>query len=272
MYLSISSYTWLPTSFVGKLSLLHDRGIESVEIFATARHLDISDPEAVQQAGMKLRNIGFRGISLHAPSKVGDLSSPDESQRQETIQACQKTLDAAMLMGATLVTFHPSSIEGEMSEASERWSSLSETLHDLSGYAEDRDVKMAIENFPLPLFGCDPRELYRRIAGLDIPNVGMCLDIGHAYVGGYLPSLLSELGEKVFAVHASDNRGRVDEHLPPGQGSVPWPEIITGLRQFEFRGPFVMEVRDGRRTEHILDDIIEFAEEMGLSGVGQLSR
>jgi sugar phosphate isomerase/epimerase len=221
---------------------------------------------------MKLRNIGFRGISMHAPSKVGDLSSPDESQRQETILACQKALDAAMLMGANLVTFHPASIEGEMGEAPERWVSLCETLQDLSGYAEDRDIKIAIENFPVPLFGCYPRELYQRIAALGIPNVGMCLDIGHAYVGGDLPALLSDVGDKVFAVHASDNRGRVDEHLPPGQGSVPWEVIITGLRQLDFRGPFVMEVRDGRRIEHILDDIVDFAEEMGLSGVGQLSR
>lgn len=271
MYLSISSYSWLPSSFLGKLRQVHEQGIEGVEIFATPRHLDINNPEEIQQAGIMIRDLGFRYVTMHAPSSVGDLSSPDEPSRAETILACQRTLDAAMLIGASLVTFHPSSIEGEMSQAKERWISLQESLRDLSGYGEDRDLNVAIENFPKPLFGCDPRELYRQIAALGLPNVGMCLDIGHAFVGGFLPAVLSEFGEKVFSVHASDNRGRVDEHMTPGQGVVPWEEIITGLRQLDFRGPFVVEVRDGRRFELILNDIIGFADKMGLSGVGQLS-
>lgn len=271
MYLSISSYTWMPSSFLAKLPLLQEFGIEAVEIFCTPRHLNITDPEQVQRAGMTIRDLGFRAVSMHAPSSVGDLSSPDELQREETLIACQKVLDAAMLMGANLVTFHPSSIEGEMSQSEERYLALQETLRDLSGYAEDRDLKIAIENFPCPFFGCEPLELYKCIRNLDLPNVGMCLDIGHAFVGKYLPNILTELGDKVFSVHASDNRGRVDEHLSPGQGSIPWEQIINGLRQMDFKGPFVVEVRDGKKVEQILQDILLFAEQHGLSGVGQLS-
>jgi len=271
MYLSISSYTWLPSSFLAKLPLLPNYGIEAVEIFATPRHLDISDPEQVQQAGMMIRDLGFRHISMHAPSGVGDLSSPYEIQRDETVMACQSALDSAMLMGARMVTFHPSSIEGNMSEASERWDALLETLKDICGYAEDRDLRIAIENFPKPMFGSDPLDMYQRIADLDIHNVGMCLDIGHTFVGGHLPEIISEFGEKIFSVHASDNRGRVDEHLPPGQGCVPWKNVMDGLRKIEFQGPIVVEVRDGRRTEPILEDIVEFAGNIGLRGVGQLS-
>ena len=74
---------------------------------------------------------------------------PDELQR-ENHHELPKTLDAAMLMGATLVTFHPSSIEGEMTQA-RRDICTQETLRDLSGYAEDR-CKIAIENFPAVLW------------------------------------------------------------------------------------------------------------------------
>ncbi|MBD3265763.1 TIM barrel protein [bacterium] len=271
MYLSVSSYTWLPSSFQSNLSLLQDHGIEGVEIFCTPRHLDISDPEAVQKAGMMVRELGFQGVTMHAPITVGDLSDPDELQRDETVIACQRALDAGMLMGANVVTFHPSSIEGEMSQAAERWVSLEETLQDLGGYAEDRDVNIAIENFPCPFFGCDPLELYNRIANLNLPNVGITLDIGHAFCGGHLPEILNQLGEKVFSVHASDNRGRVDEHLTPGQGFVPWEEIITGLRQMGYAGPFVIEVRDGKSMDRIVSDVSDFADRMGLVSLSQLS-
>lgn len=271
MFLSVSSYSWLPSSFFAKLREIQEHGIDGIEIFATPRHLDINNPEEVQQAGMMIRNMGFRFVTMHAPSSIGDLSNLDESYRDDAVLNCQRALDAAMLMGASVVTFHPSSIEGEMSQAKDRWISLFESLRDLSGYAEDRDVKIAIENFPKPLFGSDPVELYEQLVDLNLPNVGMCLDIGHAFVGGYLPSSIPRFGEKIFTVHASDNRGHVDEHLPPGQGNIDWNSIITALRRIDYKGPFVIEVRDGRRIEHILEDIIDFADRSGLSGVGQLS-
>lgn len=268
---SISSYTWLPLSFLSKLRVIHEHGFEGVEIFATPRHLDINNPEEVQEAGMSIRDLGFQHVTMHAPSSLGDLSVPDETLRDETVLACQRVLDAAMLMGANTVTYHPSSIEEEPSETQQRWHALAETLRDISGYAEDRDLKIAIENFPQPLFGSNPVELYERIDQLNLPNVGMCLDIGHAFVGGFLPGSLSQYGERIFSVHASDNRGHVDEHMTPGQGCVPWEDILNGLRQIDFRGPFVIEVRDGRRLNYILEDVIEFCDHLGLSEIGQLS-
>lgn len=271
MNLSVSSYTWLPASFLGKLGRLQNFGIESVEIFASPRHLDIRDAEEVQRAGIALREMEMRHVSMHAPSSVGDLSSPEESVRNDTVVQCQKALDAAMLMGAKQVTFHPSSIEGESSESAMRWPSLYETLRELSGYAEDRDIRITVENFPSPFFGDNPKELYDRIEELDLPNVGVCLDIGHAYVGGRIPEVIAQLGSKVYSIHASDNRGRVDEHLPPGQGSVPWEKVFEQLKAIDCVAPFVIEVRDGRKTDAILEDIVEFATRMGLNGVGQLS-
>ncbi len=271
MYLSVSSYTWLPSPLLSKVALLGDYGIESVELFSAFRHLDISDPEEVQRVGMALRKIRLREISMHAPSSVGDLSAPGEDLSGETRIACQKTLDSAMLMGASLVTFHPASIECEAGQSENRWEKLSKTLKELSLYADDRDLRIAVENFQPPLFGSDPKELYETISDIDLPNVGLSLNLSRAFVGGHLPAVLSSFGDKIFAVQASDNRGRADDHLPPGQGRLPWEEIFDGLRQCDYRGPFIVEVRQDRPTEDILEDIVNFAERYGLSGVGQLS-
>jgi len=271
MHLSISSYTWLPASFLGKLDLLKRFDIDSVEIFVSPRHLDIRDAQQVQNAGMRLRDLGFQTITMHAPSYVGDLSSPIEELRNDTTVNCQKVLDAAMLLGAQLVTFHPASIDGEAREADWRWPSLHESLRELSGYAEDRNLNLAVENLPEPFFGNDPKELYDEIANLDLPNVGLCLDIGHAFVGKKIPDVIDLLGHKIFSVQASDNRGSVDEHLPPGHGFVPWDDVLSKLRGLGLHVPFIIEVRDNRKTEIILEDIVEFAAQKGISGVGQLS-
>lgn len=271
MHLSISSYTWLPASFLGKLDLLKRFDIEAVEIFVSPRHLDIRNAEQVQNAGMRLRDLGFHTITMHAPSSIGDLSSPMEDYRNETIINCQKALDAAMLLGSQLVTFHPASIEGEAREADLRWPSLHESLRELSGYAEDRNLNIAIENLPEPFFGNDPKELYDEINHLDLPNIGLCLDIGHAFVGKLLPDVIDELGPNIYSVQASDNRGSVDEHLPPGHGFVPWDDVLSKLRGLGLHVPFIIEVRDNRKTEEILEDVVEFATQKGINGVGQLS-
>lgn len=271
MYLSISSYSWLPSSFQGRIEVLPRHGIEAVEIFCTPRHLDINDADEVQAAGMALRELQIEQVSVHAPSNVGDLSAFDEVHREDCMLSCQRALDAAMLMGAQTITFHPTGIDGEMTEASERWPALRETLQELSGYAEDRDIDIAIENFPKPLFGSNPVELYEKLVELNLDNVGMCLDIGHAFVGGYLPGMLEKMGEKVFSVHVSDNRGTVDEHLPPGQGNIRYESVFEGLQSIGFDGPLVFEVRDGRKFEVILQDMLDFAERTGLLPVGQLS-
>lgn len=86
MILSISSYTWLPSSFLGQIHLLPHYGIEAVEIFCTPRHMDINDPEEVQRASITLREMGFRQVSMHAPSGIGDLSATDQDERDNTIQ------------------------------------------------------------------------------------------------------------------------------------------------------------------------------------------
>ncbi|MFH1743125.1 MAG: sugar phosphate isomerase/epimerase family protein [bacterium] len=271
MYLSISSYLWLDEPFLQHVGKVARAGFDSIEIFATRRHLDLRDPDAVQEAGLALRNHHMRRVTLHAP-KIGiDLSSPDSAQRAESLDLSFRVMDAATLLGVDLVTFHPSSVEGEARDAPRRWPALLASLRDLARYAGDRDLTVGIENHPRPLFCEDPVELVARMEDLGLENVGISLDLGHAYVNGQLPSCIRYLGCSLVAVQASDTSGRSDDHLFPGQGKLPWEEIFRVLTQVGFNGPIVVEIRDNRPLADTLSDLSRFAVEMGLAGVEQLS-
>jgi sugar phosphate isomerase/epimerase len=50
-----------------------------------------------------------------------------------------------------------------------------------------------------------------------------------------------------IAVHATDNHGRIkgehvdDEHLFPGEGIIPWSQVLTKMRKLGFDGPVTIE-------------------------------
>ena len=271
MHLSISSYLWLDEPFLQQVSAVVQAGFDSLEIFATRRHLDLRDPDIVQEAGLALRRHNVRRVTLHAPKLGIDLSSPNPVQRAESLDYGFRVLDAATLLGVNLVTFHPSSVEGESSEAALRWPPLLASLRDLSRYAGERDLTLGIENHPRPLFCEDPVELVARIEDLGLRNVGISLDLGHAYVNGQLSSCIRYLGRSLFAVQASDTSGHSDDHLFPGKGKLPWEEIIDSLADVGFSGPIIVEIKDERPLGIVLEDLHEFAKEMGLFGVEEVS-
>jgi sugar phosphate isomerase/epimerase len=43
-------------------------------------------------------------------------------------------------------------------------------------------------------------------------------------------------------IHASDNHGDWDEHLPPGDGDIIWPALLSQLRDLSFEGAFILEI------------------------------
>lgn len=269
MYLSISSYLWHEQPFLEHLETVVRNGFDALEIFATHKHLDLRNPDAVQEAGLALRKFSIRRVTLHAPKIGVDLSSPDPVQRDESVQACLRVLDAATLLGGSLVTFHPSSVEAETDDDRTRWPALMVSLKQLARYAAERDLFVGVENHPRPLFCEDPVELSSRIAKLGMGNLGITLDLGHAYVNGQLPGCIRHLECPLLAVQACDTSGHSDDHFFPGHGEIPWEETFSALSDVDFQGPLIVEIKDERPLGIVLEDLNRFATEMGLYGVEQ---
>ena len=60
------------------------------------------------------------------------------------------------------------------------------------------------------------------------PDLGMCLDLGHAhcYSNHSAAEWAGVLKPYIRHVHLHDNQGVKDEHLALGEGSVPWKEVL----------------------------------------------
>jgi sugar phosphate isomerase/epimerase len=78
-----------------------------------------------------------------------------------------------------------------------------------------------------------------------IPDLGLHLDIGHANINtrkSHAPAFLSRFGDRLKHVHLSDNKGRSDDHLAIGAGSIDWKKELKALKATGYDGTITLEV------------------------------
>lgn len=175
-------------------------------------------------------------LGLHAPHLHLDPGHPDERVGEPStglLRAWTKTLEP---LGADYLIVHPS-VEGDLE-------SNLEPLRELSRAAGRR---LLVEN-PDRGPGAGEGDLERL---LDDGGARFALDIGHLFIARSrgaarttLRDLLRTFGDKVALAHLHDNRGREDEHLPPGRGAIPWEKTLAALREAKV-GLWVAESRGG---------------------------
>ena len=77
-----------------------------------------------------------------------------------------------------------------------------------------------------------------------LPDVGLHLDIGHANIRAprsNTASLLGRYAGRLKHVHLSDNKGRGDDHLAIGAGTIDWRRELTALRATGYDGTITLE-------------------------------
>jgi sugar phosphate isomerase/epimerase len=193
------------------------------------------------------------------------ISSADEEKRRHGVQAVRRSVDLARELGASVVIVHPGrvnmdeSLEGvlrqmyqdgqagtpEYEQAAARMKAaraaraaphvqaVRRSLDELAEQAVRHGVRLGLENrdhyFEIPLL--DEMEwLLDQGYG---ETIGYWHDIGHAeksqYKGyGSHEAWLERLGDKMIGVHLHDIVG-MDDHLPAGQGAMPWDMVARRL-------------------------------------------
>jgi sugar phosphate isomerase/epimerase len=129
---------------------------------------------------------------------------------------------------------------------------LYETMARTVEYGERRRVPLVIENMNrlpgdsefqyLGVTVEEYRELFRRIRS---PNLGLALDVAHCeLLPGGTVLFVRALAERIQSVQISDNRGRVDEHLAIGEGTIRFDRVLRALSRIDFAGPLIIELVD----------------------------
>ncbi|MGH2961937.1 MAG: sugar phosphate isomerase/epimerase family protein [Solirubrobacterales bacterium] len=193
---------------------------------------------------------------VHAPSELCAGVPPED-------RAFEGLLAYAAEIGASHVVYHAHALPDHAS-SEDRLLAETSSLARLATRAERLRVTIAIENlaplYPRPERLSDTPLVLRALAHrIGSPRLGLCLDLGHAHIVAGLKhtSLAHMVGpalDSAVLFHVHDNLGarwdrataadvdplRLDLHLPPGRGTLPWAEVAPLLR--EHRAPILLEV------------------------------
>jgi sugar phosphate isomerase/epimerase len=197
-------------------------------------------------------------ITIHLPYSDLNLASMNQPIWEETVRQMKACLSLACDF-ARLAVVHPghlSPLGMQMPDAA--WSQNVTGIRQICDHAADLDMKIAVENMVnMPaLLGRHPEEIAGILETVDRENVGFIFDVGHANTNGNVENFL-KLKDIMIHAHMHDNHGERDEHLPIGNGTVPWNKVAAGLK--DYKGRIVTESRsleEGQRSVNRLKKLM----------------
>ncbi|MBI5034356.1 MAG: sugar phosphate isomerase/epimerase [Chloroflexi bacterium] len=203
------------------------------------------------------------------------VSATDQVKRRKGVEAIQRSIDLAVKLGASTVIVHPGKVdidtaldtklrdlyhagkvetpqyqklklehmEARVAQARFNLSAVRQSIIELAEYADERGIKLGLENryhyFEIP----SPDEL-DTLLNLGFKNVGFWYDVGHAEtlerMGYYAhEEWLRRFSTRIIGTHLHDVIG-IDDHQSPGSGQIDWAMVAhylpaDALRTCEFQ-------------------------------------
>ncbi len=265
-------------SFEEMIDCASKMGFECVEVacwpqgkaerrYAGVSHIDVENTSAEYIDYLKKycadKNVEISSLAFYPNTMDSDLE-----KRQANIDHLMKVINMSSLMGINMVT----TFVGRMTEKNidENFEEFPKVWKPIIKYAEEKGVKVAIENCPM-LFGADqwpggqniattPANWRRMFEIIDSPNFGLNYDPSH-FVWQMIDYIkpIYEFKDKIFHVHYKDiklYRDRLDDNgimaYPlsfmspklPGLGDVDWGRYVSALTDVGYNGYTCIEVED----------------------------
>jgi sugar phosphate isomerase/epimerase len=242
------------------LEPIRNAGFGMIEICSFPKHLDYNDTAAVKEAHEMIDRLGLEPYSMHAPFRDEiDITSPDESRRSYAVGEVGRAVDSASVLGVKYLVIHPGPERGDIprSERLQRMDYAADSINQIARRCREKNVGLVLENMLPHLFTGPVRELLWILGSMAARDVGICLDTGHAALSGDLYGVVHKLSGHLWMVHASDNHGRFDDHLPPGQGKIDWDRLLTQLAKIRFHGALILETSGAKLPTDVLDEAQE---------------
>lgn len=244
--IGLSTGCFFRHSIFSVLEEIRDGGFEHIEVCSFPRHLDYHDEREVRRAGEMMARLGLAPFSFHAPfADHIDITSPDHSLREAALAELLTACRAAAWIGAANVVLHPGPERAGRPPREEFLQHIENAMAGLNRVADfccQVGVRLLLENMlPHLLFG-QTADMMHLLGGISTCAVGVCLDTGHAHLGGDFGNVIHKLSGHLKMVHINDNRGDWDAHLIPGEGSIDWPWFMGELRNHQFEGSLIIEM------------------------------
>jgi len=187
------------------------------------------------------------GVVGHLPTFVYTADLTD-SIRAASLAEILASLEVAAELAVAKAVLHPSAIHPlgkAIMDLSLKYAA--ETLSTVVKRANQLGVVLCLENmFPRYRAFFEPaafEDAFRQHSGLTL-----AFDIAHAHIGcrdaTRALEFIERFGHRIGHIHVSDNRGKQDDHLPLGAGSIDFQMIVAALKRCGYDGTVTLEIFD----------------------------
>jgi sugar phosphate isomerase/epimerase len=258
----------------GLLDALRKGGAQTIEIFAARHHFDYTDRAAVRDIATWFRDAGV-AATLHQPLYISDradaqwsrhvapnlnLIDPEKSRRIAAMDEVKRSLESAEQIPIAACTLH-------LGHKDDDWNlralenSLTAIEH-LNAFAHPVGVRLLLENLQNEI--TTPEHLLEILCAGHFDRVGVCLDIGHAYLAqpennNSIDAAFELLRPRIAQLHLHDNHGQKDDHLWPDsvatnsgapdpesgtqvQGGINWQNVARHIATLPTNTPGILEI------------------------------
>jgi sugar phosphate isomerase/epimerase len=243
------------------LDTIKSHGFDAVELFATRTHVDYHDARYLDGLAGDLAAAGVRAVSMHAPicaSYVDGVwgrgysnAMSESARRLEAVEETRVALTAAKRLGCEFVVLHLGTpITQDVPAGDNDRGAVTRSLEALGEASAAVGVPLALEVLPNKL--SDPDVLLEYFDQIDLVGAGVCLDFGHANLLDGAPEAAETLSGHVITTHVHDNKGTLDNHLVPFEGTIDWAKTLTAMWKIGYAGRWMFEVADHGDAREVL--------------------
>ena len=183
------------------------------------------------------------GYTLYGPPTL-NAASPLPEVRRSNDETVKRSVDLAERLGSPVLCVHPGVVD-ELSSLERKgvpfeterfdrehllrqgWERAVDAISRWAEIAAPAGITIMVENEVHTHHTAAPtaEAVAAMVEAMGGSNVRVNFDTGHAYVGAGLEAEFGALKEHIGHFHLNDNKRKVSDHLPLGEGAVDFPSI-----------------------------------------------
>jgi sugar phosphate isomerase/epimerase len=252
--LGLSSLLFVNNTIEECIQISSRLGAECVEIIYDVPHFPPEYDQRKLSGVRELLESRRLGVSVHASFWDLNLASHHRELWELSLKQIKRSIDACRSLGGEITVVHfgkcPIPDVREFLEGTKQ--RYREFISNCLPYARERGVTLALENAGRDLRSYPPTVEELKQLVLETEGIKVTLDIGHAHLverrtgkratGSAIAEHIRNLREHLAHIHVHDNRGRLDDHLPPGDGEINFKPAVEALREIKYDGFLIAEL------------------------------
>jgi sugar phosphate isomerase/epimerase len=216
-----------------------------------------------------LKEAGLKCPDLHATAgNEKAWGSTDPYAARAGLELLENRMEMTAALGGDAVVLHPrmSFVKGKFDNKGtiqkDRVQAMTDALPDLVKLVDRTGIKIALENMP---FTPDVSDILDRfLEAAPAKKIGVCYDAGHGNIVKGSLDWLRRWKDRLFVVHLHDNKGRIDQHLIPFEGTTDWPKVMEVIASSSYKKALTLELWRWTRPKLSLAGFLNSAHQAGM--------